>query len=134
MQLTAELVLLQTIRFEKVSVSLTENGMYFIHIESDVEVTLSVVKQILKAMQDLQSVKKLPTIIMVDNFSLPSKETREFLAPKEASPFASAEAYVIKSTAQKLVGNFYLNVNKPERPTKMFTDLLKAIDWLEDFR
>lgn len=134
MQLTAELVLLQTIRFEKVSISLTENSMYFIHIESDVEVTLSVVKQILKAMQHLQSAKKLPTIIMVDNFSLPSKETREFLAPKEASPFASAEAYVIKSTAQKLVGNFYLNVNKPERPTKMFTDLFKAIDWLEDFR
>jgi len=134
MQLTTELVLTQTIRIEKVSVSLTNNNMYYIHIESDVEVTVDVVKQILHSMKNLQSEKKLPVIIAVDNFSLPSKETREFLAPKEASPFASAEAYVIKSTAQKLVGNFYLNVNKPERPTKMFTDVYKAMDWLENFK
>lgn len=87
MQLTAELVLLQSIRFEKVSVSLTDNNMYFIHIESDVEVTVNIAKQILKAMQDLQSEKKITTIIMVDNFNLPSKETREFLAPKEARFF-----------------------------------------------
>ncbi|MES2838098.1 MAG: hypothetical protein V4667_11280 [Bacteroidota bacterium] len=45
-QVTAELTLVQTSRFEKVSVSLTDNNMYFIHIESDLEVTVNIAKQI----------------------------------------------------------------------------------------
>lgn len=134
MLLISELILTQTIRLNGVAVSLTSDAMYHIHIESDIEVTVTIAKQIVNAMQNLQSKAKLPVIIVVEDFTLPSKETREYLAQKAASPFASAEAYVVKSIAQKLVGNFYLNVNKPERPTKIFNNTCKALDWLEKYK
>ena len=41
-----------------------------------------------------------------------------------------ASAIIINSLSQKLLGNFYLKINKPNEPTKMFSDKKKAIEWI----
>ena len=42
-------------------------------------------------------------------------------------------AFVIKSLAQKLLGNAYLKINKPVVPTALFDNEEKAIEWLQKF-
>ena len=125
---------LNTISIDGVDISITEEDLYYIQIKSAVEITLEKAKEIIAAMIKLGGNKKLPALIECDSFSLPTKEAREFLAEKNASPNAISEAYVIKSTAQKIVGNFYLQFDKPGRPTKMFNEMDKAIEWLENER
>lgn len=49
------------------------------------------------------------------------------------NPFSKADAFVIKSMAQKILANFYIKINKPERPTKFFNNKDEAINWLKPF-
>lgn len=123
-----------TIGIEGVDISITKNKLYYIHIKTGVEITLEKAKEIINSMIELGGNKKLPALIECDFFSMPTREAREFLAFKESSPNAIAEAYVIKSPAQKIVGNFYLTFDKPGRKTRMFNDVSKAIAWLENER
>jgi hypothetical protein len=61
-----------------------------------------------------------------------SKETRIYSAQtKPNSPLAIA--LVVNSTANRLIGNFYINFNKPKVPTKLFSNEEKALKWLEEF-
>jgi hypothetical protein len=61
-----------------------------------------------------------------------SKETRIYSAQtKPNSPLAMA--LVVNSTANRLIGNFYINFNKPKVPTKLFPTEEKALKWLEEF-
>lgn len=41
-------------------------------------------------------------------------------------------AFAINSLSQKLLGNFYLKVNKPNEPTKLFSDKAKSIEWAKE--
>jgi hypothetical protein len=35
--------------------------------------------------------------------------------------------------AQKILANFYIKINQPERPTKFFNDKNEAVKWLKPF-
>ena len=74
-------------------------------------------------------------LVMVDatsNVSV-SKEARAFVALTKENEKRIAEAFITTSVANKLVGNFYINFNKPKTPTKIFSSETDAIKWLESF-
>jgi hypothetical protein len=63
-----------------------------------------------------------------DNFF--SKEARQYIASKEINAVVKAEALVITSMALRIMGNFYLKVNKPARASRLFNDRMLALEWL----
>jgi len=61
-----------------------------------------------------------------------SKEARAYSAElKPNSPIAMA--VIVSSTANRLIGNFYINFNKPKVPSRIFSSEEKAIEWLKGF-
>lgn len=124
---------LKSKKFNTYSVSLRDDGLIQIDIDPETEVSLEEViegtEYIMNAVKD----HKFPVLFIAYEFSIPSKESRDYLAKKESLPYSLADAYVIHSFPQKLIGNFYLKVNKPARPTKIFTDKDEAITWLKTF-
>ncbi len=40
---------------------------------------------------------------------------------------------LIGSPVSRVIGNFFMGLNKPIYPTKLFTDPQKAIRWLQTF-
>lgn len=82
---------------------------------------------------NLQLSDNRPYVLLVDSkeFSSISKDARELSASKEMAKVTYAKALLVHSLAHKLVGNFYINVNKPFIKTKIFTDRQKALNWLE---
>ncbi|HEX8516555.1 MAG TPA: hypothetical protein VF868_10175 [Bacteroidia bacterium] len=62
-----------------------------------------------------------------------SREARTFSAQSKNDGKSIASAFIITSTANKLIGNFYINVNKPEVPTRIFSSEEKAVEWLNGF-
>ena len=42
-------------------------------------------------------------------------------------------AVLVDSLATKMLVNFFVRVNKPPTPSRLFTDDAKAIEWLKDF-
>lgn len=59
-----------------------------------------------------------------------SKEARQYVASAVVNKIVKAEALVINSLALRIMGNFYLKVNKPARPSKLFNDRTIALEWL----
>lgn len=91
------------------------------------------------AMQNFDASKMLTQsdnyLVLVDGrvTASVSKEARIYSAKIRSNEARIAQAFIITSTANKLVGNFYINVNKPPIPTKIFSSEEKALEWLEGF-
>lgn len=45
-----------------------------------------------------------------------------------------AAALVVGSVTSRVVANFFLGLNKPKAPVRMFTDISAALTWLGEFR
>ena len=57
-------------------------------------------------------------------------ESRAFSASEEGLKYTMADAMVFNSMAHRLMANFYLKFNKPSRPSKAFTSIESAREWL----
>ncbi len=120
-------------KFENYSIILREDGIVQIEIDPEAEVSVDqIIEGTNYVLGQLNSIKA-PVLFIANEFSLPSKESRVYLAKKESLPYSLADAYVINSFPQKLAANFYLKVNKPARPTKMFTNSEEALNWLKTY-
>lgn len=76
---------------------------------------------------------RYPLLVIYADDNLFSKENRKYVASKEVSNYVKADALVMKSLALKIIGNFYLKINKPSRPTRTFFDEEAAVKWLKEF-
>jgi hypothetical protein len=120
-------------KFENYSILIREDGIVQIEIIPDSEISVDeIIEGTNFVLERLGSIKA-PVLFIANEFSLPSKESREYLAKKESLPYSIADAYVINSFPQKIAANFYLKVNKPTRPSKIFTNTNEAIKWLKTF-
>jgi hypothetical protein len=62
-----------------------------------------------------------------------SPEARKISAAKAEAPYVVANAVLTDNVALKLTANFFMKINKPHFPVKIFTDRSKAMSWLMDF-
>ena len=91
------------------------------------------------ALQNYEATKKLTKedrfLVLVDG-RVPlsvSREARAYSAQARNNEGRIAEAFIVTSTANKLLANFYINVNKPKIPTRCFSNEEDAVQWLEGF-
>ena len=116
-----------------ISTFIINNNCVEITINEDAVFDLSSVK---KHFEEVYAIIKTPyskTIIDFSNVSFLSvpKESMQYMANNEYTNNNSSLAIVINGLPQKLIGNFYLNVMKPKRNTKIFTSKKEAITWLK---
>lgn len=62
-----------------------------------------------------------------------TKEARDYLSLKESSEHITAMALLISSPVQSMMANFYLTINRPSFPFKVFSDRTKAKNWLSQY-
>lgn len=74
-----------------------------------------------------------PTIVDFSNVKHITKEAREYFTQDRASENLTAIAAVINSPVGKIMVNFFLNINKPPYPVKIFTDYDKAYEWIKQY-
>lgn len=77
--------------------------------------------------------KSYPNLIFIDQFINPDAECREYAASEDSLRYTTADAFIIKSTPLKIIANFYIKVNKPVRPTRIFVSESEALNWLYTF-
>ena len=131
--ISTEIKTIQTVDFEFYSVNLRNDGLVYVKIAGNEEIDVKNVVEIVSALETFWKGTKFPLLIVIGEYTLPTPEARAYIATPESDPYASAEAYVIQSFSQKLVGNVYLSFNKPARPTRLFNTEEKATEWLKTF-
>jgi hypothetical protein len=112
---------------------LRADGIMYIRISPEKEESVDLVKEMVKKMGEMVDYKQVPMLARHEEFALPGKENRDYWATKEACPYSKADAFMINSIAMQFISNFYLRINKPARPTRMFVNEDEAIDWLKTF-
>lgn len=79
---------------------------------------------------NLMNHKPYTVLVTAEELTSFTKEARELIASKAFAGITIAKALLISGLGQRLIGNFYMKVNKPYIKTRLFTDREKATDWL----
>ena len=78
---------------------------------------------------------KAKTRVLIDMAAISeiSKEARDYFANERTASIQRATALLISSPASRIIGNFFMGLNKPISPTRLFTDPREAIKWLHTY-
>lgn len=108
------------------------NGCVDITLNEGATFDLATLKQHFKEVYEVIKTPHKKSVIDFSNVSFVSipKESMEYMANNEYTNENSSLAIIINGLPQKILGNFYLNVMKPKRKTKIFTSKKDALAWL----
>jgi hypothetical protein len=62
-----------------------------------------------------------------------TRECREYYAGAEAQEVNLAVAMLVRSNISRVIGNFFLGLNRTRFPFRMFSELDEAVAWLRSF-
>lgn len=74
-----------------------------------------------------------PSLFDITKVKQSTKGARDYMA-NEGNAGVAASAILVSSPMVKMAANFYIKVNKPKNPTRMFTDRNEAVEWLKQFK
>lgn len=75
-----------------------------------------------------------PLLIEISRIRSASKEVRDEYERQDVEGLVTALALVTHSSIAKMIGNILIGVSTAKVPTKLFTDPLKAREWLLQYR
>lgn len=110
-----------------------ENDVLFFSYKEGTKINQHVAAQVVKDRMEMQKGISYPVFCDMRGVKDSDKAGRDYLA-KEGSSMVNAVAVLIDSPVTKIMLNFYLNINKPTTPTRMFTDKNEALAYLEAYK
>jgi hypothetical protein len=116
-----------------VSFRLYKNRLFHVAISKDMKIGKSVIESGYQFL-DENGGGKFYNIYEFDSFSDVEPEVREWAADTSGNLYTFCDAIVIRNLAQKIIADFYLKVNKPQMPTKIFYSVDKAYEWIKEIQ
>lgn len=104
-----------------------------VHVKHNADIDVDEIKEVRETNETLADGKPYVVLFEIAEFAFISKEAREYGGENELGELRKAMAIVVKSMAHRILANFFINVNKPPTPTKVFNDKAKALEWLNQF-
>ena len=122
------------IKHELFHLYLRNDGIVQMNTFDEAFFTLKEAEEFVKALRKIT--KGVPHLIL----KVPGKhasvdsESRAYMATEDALRFSIAEAVIIRNVAQRMIGNFYLKFDKPNKPIHLFNEIDEAEKWLKTFQ
>jgi hypothetical protein len=114
---------------------LADDGIVRSDMLPDANETLETAKENVKAGIKVAGGNKRPLLLDMSKISSMNKEARDYYAMGDKRDSSeSAVALLISSPLSRVIGNFFMGLNKPVIPTKLFNDKELALAWLKTFR
>ncbi len=104
--------------------------LLYIEVFPGSEITLQDSKEHRKATLELTSDEMHCTLIVALGHIDMTAEVREYAADPDTQKYCIAQAICVNTLGTRISSNFYINFNKPDSPTKIFTNLEDAKSWL----
>ena len=77
--------------------------------------------------------KTRPALIDIRMVKTVQRESRLFYASEEPAKYISAAALLIGNPVSRIIGNFFMGVNRTILPVKLFSNKEEALKWLRTF-
>ncbi len=111
-----------------------ENGLVYEVFKPGTVINIAAAERIVKDRLTVSAGKTSPIFIDLRQMVATDNRSRSFLASEEAQEFLSAGALLINNEIQRLLMNLWLKIDRPYIPVKGFTDMAKALEWLETYK
>ncbi len=111
----------------------TYKGIIKIVYQDDHEFNIIDAKESLMDIEQMTKGKTLPILKIPGKYSSIDNEARKFISSPEGMKHSSTEAFVTTFLPHRIIGNFYMKINKPVKPTAFFETEKQAVDWLKQF-
>lgn len=85
-----------------------------------------------KAVDSFYIGKHYPIIIDSSDIHSMSREARKHFSTNGRVTSINSMAIVVSSPISKVIGNFFLGLNKPEVPARLFNNEKEALVWLKE--
>jgi hypothetical protein len=114
-----------------ITISVLESNIFENRINEKETVTIEDVIKTKEINQRLAKNNPYCILISKGEFSIVPADVREFISSPVFAGATVAKALLTTSVADKIIGQFYIKINKPIIKTKLFTNKEKAIIWLK---
>lgn len=112
--------------------SLIEEGILRIKLLENSEIDIVESKAMQQVSLEMTKGKKFVALVDARTQVVVSKESREWGSSEEGQKNMLAQAIIVDSLANKLIGNFIIQFHKPIAKTRLFADEREAIAWLRE--
>jgi hypothetical protein len=121
------------IELNKSTCELIEEGVILVTYKSKAEIELEDVIEIRNTTHQLANGKAYVSIYDPGEETTVTKEAREISSEAGNIQNRKAMAIVVKHLGQRILANFFINLNKKIHPMKAFTTRDEAIKWAKQF-
>jgi hypothetical protein len=115
---------------EKYSIFVLAANIFKVSPMAGVELDAHDGMEIRKRILSLCPNQKFAVLVDGSNYFSTTAELRELIASDTFTQLRFATAICTQSLAGKIIGNFFIKVNKPASPTKIFSSEKLAFEWL----
>jgi hypothetical protein len=116
-----------------------ETGVASVHNESNELLVYTYKKDAIVDEEDarliIEYAKKLtpvplPTLVLARNVRRLTHQARSLFADSNQNSRTAKVAIVVESPLSRVIANFFLGLNRPDFPTRLFNDEAEAREWL----
>lgn len=130
MNSVSSVVVLKRVEIPEALIMLRSDGIVHVHYKKNTTLDLDLQASMRNLFLELTGGKKSPFMFSADEgFSL-TKEARENADSFKKNPVISSYAIIADNLGYRMIANFYLKINKPVTPYKIFQNTEDAIQWL----
>jgi len=117
---------------DKIIFKLSEENILYTDCFPNTTMTLEDGKESTRISAEMVKHEARPLLCDLTNVVKMTKECRRhFAGPDHAKTFSKA-ALIVTSPVSKMIGNFFLGLNKPLKPTRLFTNKEEGLRWLRE--
>ena len=102
-------------------------------VHLNAEITLDDAMENAEAVKHASEGRVYPMLVDTREIRSIDKDARDFFSMRNRKGGVNAIAILVASPVSVIVGNFFMGLNKPAVPTKLFRDSAKAIKWLKQY-
>jgi hypothetical protein len=115
-------------------ISLGEDGILRLKMKPGVfDLDLADAQEVIRAVAELGGGVARPALVDLRELRSMSRDCRKYFAGPETAKVESAVALLVGSPVARAIGNFFMGLNKPLIPTRLFTSEAEALGWLREF-
>lgn len=114
------------------SVVLRDDGILVYRPIPGLVLTRPIALQILELGLQIVDAPK-PALVLMQAIARVDRDARAFFTTEEYSRLCSQTALVVGSPVSRVIGNFFVGLNRPKYPLRIFDDPQLAEQWLRGF-
>jgi hypothetical protein len=110
-----------------------DDGIIHVLGKPNVEVNLDDARIVIETFRVLAGGARRPIVADITVTRSVSRDARKYLSGPDVAQVALAGALVGRSPLSTAIGNFFMGLNRPLVPTRLFSSEHAALDWLRGF-